>query len=107
MEENKTEKKRRGKKEEKNCGGEENGKGKGRKFLTENILFFVGKETEENIWRRTNYLFEGEGKGGNYLEKEKQIGGEKTEKEKEENVWRRKIFFAEEKEKEKLIGQDK
>ena len=82
MEENKTEKKRRGK----NRGGEANGKGKRRKFLTEHILFFVGKETEENIWRRKKKRRRKRGKIFSQWRRRK------AEKEKEENIRRRKIF---------------
>ena len=50
-----------------------------------------------------------EGKGEKYLEKEKNFFFRRriTEKEKEDNVWRRKIFFCEKKEKEEIFGKGK
>ena len=46
--------------------------GEGKYFVLEE------KKNGGNNERRTNYLFGGEGKGGKYLEKGKQIGGEKN-----------------------------
>ena len=58
------------------CGGDENGKRKGEKYLE-----------KENIWSMEEKKNQ-EGKGPRRKRK--------TEKEKEENNWRRNIFFVEE-----------
>ena len=54
--------------------------------MTENILFFVGKETEENIWRRRK---NGEGKGGKYL-----VSGEEKRRRKRRKILGEGKYFV-------------